>query len=195
MSIAIGDQVDFLFKKALGYPETNIVSALAAEKGYFSKPNIFTFQQMAQEFPQTRLSNSDFILTTSPTDITVSNVYRHKSYPYIVKYENLTLESAVSGSSNSFYSPYLKNLIPASITTDGFYSYIVKTNDLAFTITNDALYQYKQVIDPDSGVLFFFTYPSYSGASQVLTSQPPKVTFFRYEGLIGNVGIATLEEF
>jgi hypothetical protein len=195
MSIAIGDQVDFLFKKALGYPETNIVSALAAEKGYFSKPNIFTFQQMAQEFPQTRLSNSDFILTTSPTDITVSNVYRHKSYPYIVKYENLTLESAVSGSSNSFYSPYLKNLISPSLTDDGFYNYIIYTNDMANIITGDIAYVATHVLDADSGVLFFFTYPSYSGTATVNSAQPPKITFYRYQGLTGNVGIASLQEF
>lgn len=193
MAISLSDQVDYLFKKALGFPETNTSRPAAAERPYFSKPNVFTFQQMAQEFPKT--PPNDFVLTTLPTDITVSNVYKSTSYPYIYLYSNLTLQSAVSGSSNAFYSPYLKNLISPSLTETGFYNYIIRTNDLAFDITANGTYVATHVIDADSGVLYFFTYPSYSGNAQVLANQPPKVTFYRYEGLIGNVGIASIQEF
>jgi hypothetical protein len=101
----------------------------------------------------------------------------------------------VSGSSNAFYSPYLKNLISPSLTDNGFYNYTIRTNDLAFNITENSLYSATHVIDADSGVLYFFTYPSYSGAAEVKSSQPPKVTFYRYEGLVGNVGIASVQEF
>jgi hypothetical protein len=193
MAISVPDQVDYLFKKALGFPETNTSRPAAAERPYFSKPNIFTFQQMAQDFPTT--TPNDFILTTSPTDATVSNVYRSVAYPYIYKYEALTLQAAVSGSSNAFYSPYLKNFISPSLTETGFYNYIIQTNDLAFDITANGTYVASHVMDADSGVLYFFTYPSYSGSAQVLASQPPKVTFYRYQGLIGNVGIASIQEF
>jgi hypothetical protein len=193
MAISLSNQVDYLFKKALGFPETNTVRTPAGEAAYFSKPNVFTFQQLAQEFPKT--PPNDFVLTTSPTDAIVSNVYRSISYPYIYQYVSLTLQSAVSGSSNAFYSPYLKNLISPSLTDNGFYNYTIRTNDLAFNITENSLYSATHVIDADSGVLYFFTYPSYSGAAEVKSSQPPKVTFYRYEGLVGNVGIASVQEF
>ena len=192
MAISLSNQVDYLFKKALGFPETDTLRAPAGEAAYFSKPNVFTFQQLAQEFPNT--PPNDFILTTSPIGVTVSNVYKSRSYPYIIKYESLTVQS-VSGSSNAFYSPYLKNLISPSLTDNGFYNYIIRTNDLASNITANSFYSSTHVIDTDSGVLYFFTYPSYSGPSQVTSTQPPKITFYRYEGLIGNVGIASLQEF
>jgi hypothetical protein len=193
MSISLPDQVDYLFKKALGFPETNTTRPAAAERPYFSKPNVFTFQQMAQEFPKT--PPNDFVLTTSPTDVTVGGVYKSITYPYIYLYSNLTLGGEASGSSNAFYSPYLKNLISPSLTDSGFYNYIIRTNNLAFDITANGAYAASHVIDADSGVLYFFTYPSYSGAAEVKASQPPRVTFYRYEGLIGNVGIASVQEF
>jgi hypothetical protein len=193
MAINISNQVDYLFKKALGYPETNIVNVPAAEPGYFSKPNVFAFQQLAQEFPTVDLS--DLVLTTKPSDATVSNVYYSRSYPFIYKYENLTLQPAVSGSSNAFYSPYLKNLISPSLTPSGFYNYTIRTNDLANNITANGIYGPALIVDADSGVLYFFTYPSYSGSAQVLSTQPPKITFYRYQGLTGNVGIMSIQEF
>ena len=192
MSITVPDQVDYLFKKALGYPETNTLNPAAAEQGYFSKPNVFTFQQLAQELPNTR--PNDFILTTAPAGITVSNVYRSRSYPYIYMYSNLTLQAAVSGSSNAFYSPYLKNLISPSLSDTGLYGYKIFTNNLLNDITTDLIYKQTHVIDTDSGVLYFFTYPNFLN-DPVLENKPPKVTFYRYEGLTGNVGIASLQEF
>jgi hypothetical protein len=192
MSITIPDKVDYLFKKALGYPETNTLNPPAAEKAYFSKPNVFTFQQLAQELPSN--APNDFILTTAPAGITVSNIYRSRSYPYIYMYSNLTLQSAVSGSSNAFYSPYLKNLISPSLSDTGLYAYKIFTNNLVNDITDDPRYKPTHVIDTDSGVLYFFTYPSFA-TDPVLNDKPPKVTFYRYEGLTGNVGIASLQEF
>ena len=147
---------------------------------------------MAQEFPKT--VPSDFVSTTIPGDVAATNVYKSTSYPYIYKYENLQLTS-VSGSINAFYSPYLKNLISPTLTDTGAYNYIIKTNDLVYTITENADYVSTHIIDADSGVLYFFTYPSYSGAAAVTATQPPKITFYRYQGLIGNVGIATIQEF
>ena len=193
MSISLSNQVDYLFKKALGFPETSILSIPATEQAYFSKQSVFTFQQLAQEFPKT--PPSDFVLTTKPGDVTVSNVYKSISYPYIYKYENLTLQSAVVGSSNSFYSPYLKNLLSPSLTDSGTYNYVINTNDMTNIITANITYIATHVVDADSGVLYFFTYPSYSGTAAVTKDQPPKITFYRYQGLIGNVGIATLQEF
>lgn len=193
MAISLSNQVDYLFKKALGFPETNVTNPPAAERPYFSKQNVFTFQQLAQDFP--RIDLNDLVATTVPSDATVSNVYYSKSYPYIYKYENLTLQSAVSGSSNAFYSPYLKNLISPSLTQTGFYNYIIRTNDLAFDITANGAYVATHVVDADSGVVYFFTYPSYSGTAQVSSTQPPKITFYRYQGLTGNVGIMGIQEF
>jgi hypothetical protein len=193
MSISLSNQVDYLFKKALGFPETSILSIPATEQAYFSKQSVFTFQQLAQELPKT--PPSDFVLTTKPGDVTVSNVYKSISYPYIYKYENLTLKSAYVGSSNSFYSPYLKNLLSPSLTDNSTYNYIINTNDMTNIITANITYIATHIVDADSGVLYFFTYPSYSGTAAVTTDQPPKITFYRYQGLIGNVGIATIQEF
>jgi len=192
MSITIPEQVDYLFKKAIGYPETNTLNPAAAEQAYFSKPNVFTFQQLAQELPNNR--PIDFILTSSPPGITVSNVCKSISYPYIYMYCNLTLQPAASGSSNAFYSPYLKNLISPSLSDAGLYAYKIFTNNLVNEITTDPRYKPTHIIDTDSGVLYFFTYPSFP-TDPVLENKPPKVTFYRYEGLTGNVGIASLQEF
>lgn len=193
MSISLSNLTDYLYKKAIGVPETNTTRAPSAEQAYFSKQNVFSFQNLAQNFPATY--PNDFVETSIPGDVVVSNVFQSRSYPYIKKYVHLTTIPAYSGSSNSFYSPYLKNYISPSLSPNSEYNYSIFTNDTASNITTNGTYGPAHIMDSDSGVLTFFTYPSYGGPSAVTDVQPPKITFFRYEGLVGNVGIASIQEF
>ena len=193
MSISLSNLADYLYKKAIGVPETDTTRAPAAEQPYFAKQNVFSFQNLAQIFPATY--PDDFVETSIPSDVVAANVLQSRSYPYIKKYVHLTTIPAYSGSSNSFYSPYIKNYISPSLSPTGKYNYSIFTNDTASNITADGVYGPSHIMDSDSGVLTFFTYPSYGGPSAVNATQPPKITFFRYEGLVGNVGIASIQEF
>jgi hypothetical protein len=174
MSIPINALVDYLYKKALGAPETNPSTALNAEEAYSSVPRIFQSQNYAQYIPKP--APNDWIPVGS-------NIQWSAEYPYIYKYTLLTLSAAVSGNDAAFRHPLMINIIPKSY--DLTYAPIIYANNGTNNITAQPL-----ILDPDSGILIFI--PAYTAV--VNTASPPKVTFYSYVGLIGNPGIASLQE-
>ena len=182
MSIDIQYLVDYLYKKALGAPETNPITPtpIEAEAAYSSIPHIFQSQNYAQYIP-----------IPAPTDwITVeANIQRSAQYPYIYKYTLLTLQPAVSGNEAAFRHPLLINIIPKSYHLS--YAPIIYKNSTTATPTDsDKITAEPLILDPDSGILIFI--PAYTPV--VTSALPPKITFYSYTGLIGNPGIATLQE-
>ena len=192
MSISQANQVEYLFKKALGSPETLIGIAYTGEASIFSKQNNFLFQNYAQSVPTT--PPTDWANATIPNGITVSNVQYSSNYPYIYKYTYLTLTAVYVGLATAFNAPnqLLTNMIPASLSPTGAYTYNLYTNNLANDLSSGTAFG-TYIIDPDSGILTFFTTPSYTGAATIAASNPPKITFYRYQGLTGNPGIAALQ--
>jgi len=176
MSINTAYLVDYLYKKALGAPETNPITPtpLNAEEAYSSIPRIFQSQNYAQYIP-----------IPAPTDWTPigSNIQYSAQYPYIYKYTLLTLTAAVAGNEAAFRHPSLINIIPKSYHLS--YAPIIYANNGTNNITAQPL-----ILDPDSGILIFI--PAYTAV--VNTASPPKITFYSYTGLIGNPGIVSLQD-
>ena len=178
MAINPNSLVDYLFKKALGAPQTNPNTFISAEPDFSSTANIFQSQNYAQ-----------FIPKPAPTDwIPVgSNIQFSTQYPYIYKYTKLQLSNAVGGSSNAaFYHGSMKNIIPKSY--DFSYKPIIYNNNA--TASTDDITAQRLILDPDSGILIFIPLDTALASSTFL----PKVTFYSYTGLIGNPGIASLQD-
>jgi hypothetical protein len=171
MSIASNILLDYLYKKALGAPQTNANTDIEAELAYSSIPHIFQSQNYAQHIP---ISAPDDWIPSG------SNVQWSAQYPYIYKYTGLTLLSPINGNNTVFNHPSLINIIPRS--------YNQSYRPSLTTSTGDAITGIPLILDPDSGILLFTqAYPPVSIAS------PPKITFYSYVGLIGNPGIANLQ--
>jgi len=178
MSIATTSLVDYLYKKALGAPQTNPNTFINAEPDFSSTPNIFQSQNYAQYIPK-----------PAPTDWTPdgSNIQYSAQYPYIYKYTKLQLSNAVGGTNNAaFYHGSMKNIIPRSY--DLSYKPIIYNNNA--TAATDDITPQPLILDPDSGILIFIPLNTALASSTFL----PKVTFYSYTGLIGNPGIASLQE-
>ena len=187
MAISLSNQVDYLFKKALGAPDTvPSVLSYVQELTIFSKPSSYLSQIYAQSIP-----------TTPPSDFSISigtNIAASRSYPYIYKYTELMLSPTFNGASNSFISSNLVGMIPAAVNSK--YLYSILTHDKTSVISTNPTYANTIVIDSDTGILTFFTYPSlYTGNAAVTASQPPFVTFYRYVGLTGNPGISQVDNY
>ena len=180
MPIATDPLVDYLYKKALGAPETNPSTDINAEEAYSSVPRIFQSQNYAQYIP-----------IPAPTDwIPVgSNVQWSAQYPYIYKYTLLTLTAAVAGNEAAFRNPLMKNIIPPSYDLS-YKPTIYKNSTTATPVQSDNITAQPLILDPDSGILIFI--PAYTPV--VTSALPPKVTFYSYTGLIGNPGIASLQD-
>jgi len=180
MSIGTGPLVDYLYKKALGAPETNPSTDINAEEAYSSIPRIFQSQNYAQYIP-----------IPAPTDwIPVgSNIQYSAQYPYIYKYTLLTLTAAVAGNEAAFRHPSLTNIIPKSYNLS-YTPIIYKNSTTSPPLPTDNISALPLILDPDSGILIFI--PANTG--QVSTASPPKITFYSYKGLIGNPGIASLQD-
>lgn len=123
----------------------------------------------------------------------MSSRYYANSFPYICYYSNLLVSPIVNNKINyqntlysnfttTFAHPLLQNSIAG--TYDQTYYPIVNTNSGTQRIIPTDGYW---LIDSDTGVLMF--YDSNTTVPQVNASNPPRVSFFRYEGLFGEAGI------
>jgi hypothetical protein len=175
MSIDVNSLVDYLYKKALGAPQTDPNRNINVEPSFSSIPSIFQSQNYAQHIPK-----------PAPTDWIPanSNIQYSAQYPYIYKYTQLALCNAVDGSLNTaFRHPAMINIIPKSYDTS--YAPTICNASQLQNITDRPL-----ILDPDSGILLFIPRNTIIATSE----SPPKITFYSYTGLIGNPGIASLQE-
>ena len=202
-SIGTSNQLDYLFKKQLGLPDTVPISLSGTVSGelgaYSSIPNIFPRRIYGQYVPLTcptdfgPIGNSSYLSNMIPNDTTigmnVSNIYYSSNYPYIWKYEKLTI-NATPGNENSYYNSQFVNSIPTNYNS----SYLPElwTNNLGTDIMTVSA-KGAVILDSDSGVITFFYLPLVISGSAISSSAPPKVTFYRYVGLTGNPGIAGLQ--
>jgi hypothetical protein len=119
--------------------------------------------------------------------------YISKTYPYIVYYSNILLTSITNTAlkkSTSLYkskeSTYGHPLLINSISQYYDQSY---TQFLTFSNTNTSIANTDGfwLLDNDTGLVTF--YDSNSSGNQVSTSNPPRISFYRYEGLFGEANI------
>lgn len=128
---------------------------------------------------------SDPIPTSAPLNY-VTDISGATSGPITI-YKDITLNHVI-GDTNAFYHPLLINSIPFNYG-DGSYNYLLKTNTGIVIPFGAGDWD----IDNDSGVLRFYSSTLPFGIS---ATNPPNVSFFRYEGnfgqgLSGKIGTPT----
>ena len=124
-----------------------------------------------------------------------SKKYISSNYPYIAYYSNLLLTAYINTNINSLYKnlettymhPLLQNTIP--VTYDISYSVSLSSSNTGTLIPkripiNDGSW----LFDTDAGIITFNDYNA-SSDYQVSRSNPPRISFFRYEGLFGEANI------
>jgi hypothetical protein len=125
-----------------------------------------------------------------------SSKYINCNYPYICYYSNLLLTNVINESVATIYSnfntsyghPLLINAIPEFYDLT-YRPYLFYSNTGARIISRDGYW----LLDPDAGIVTF--YDSNTGGSQVNSNNPPRISFFRYEGLFGEANILSGQDF
>jgi hypothetical protein len=142
----------------------------------------------------TTFINSNYVYFGCNMNIdTMSSRYYANSFPYICYYSNLLLSPITNNKArypNTLYSnftttyahPLLQNSIAASYDTT-YYPIVYTNNGIQRIIPTDGYW----LLDNDTGILIF--YDSNTTVSQVNASNPPRISFFRYEGLFGEAGV------
>ena len=196
--------LNFLFKKSFGFPNAKPYNAYYADLPalFNSDKNVVNSKLYSQTVPDSSDTLSPYILDVSWTnpaylgDNTAGRRYISSNYPYVAYYSNIKMANAspATADSNTFYCGtslinFSKNMIPF---TFGAYNYQQKLydslgNELYFGDSNYGSW----IVDADSGVLTFYDRINQPGYI-VNRTNPPRITFWRYEGLTGNSGIVNV---
>lgn len=196
-SITDAEKVNYLFKKALGVPNTQIEGEYYSENPRPSRWTIYRNQMFQQEVPTTPPIDLEEVIIEGG-DPAILSKEKSIQYPYIVKYK-VRLEPSFVGSRNAYTSQYLNNAIYETLDPYGNYAYTLfatnngNTNDLFNVLKGNGQW----VADPDSGIVTFYSLennrmpPEYS----ITAENPPVMIFYRYEGVIGPNTFQTVEYF
>jgi hypothetical protein len=178
--------ITLLYKKYLDSPNTNILTTSTAQEPFInSSKNIYSQQNFAQLIP---LSNPNDFYTVETFESTTKQI--SSNYPYIAYYSTLSLSSATPFNRTSYTNLQFNKLILNTY----HYSYTptIWNNNKTINISESEDGKYIN-IDPDSGILSFYNIVT---SNIVSWSNPPVVSFYRYEGLIGNdTSMIKIQEF
>ena len=209
--------INYIFKKSFGFPNSRPYTVYYDEaKTTQSFPNIFLTNQYSQYVPSAPptdlIRDTTFIpyIPTVPGLDTGSEQQRWYSakYRYLAFYSTINtsmLYTADNPASYSFYtesngSILTQNAIPIfyGMTYSNFNNNTVYFNNMRVyeRMGNQELYfgtagNGSWLFDTDSGIVTFYDTPPYG----VGPTNTIKVTFWRYEGLMGNSGIANITEY
>ena len=233
-AINVNEAMNYLFKKAIGRPNTLPQGSLYGEipDSYNSFPFININKIYNQSIPQSNLPFNNYIL-----DPTFSNVnfkfpssaivvtndlqsqrYYSSNYPHIAYYSNLLLskvaddpgineEAYTSTETVSYGHPLLVNAIPITLVpytngAAGSYSMSGLTSNIGAQTVISPTNGY-WLVDTDSGILT--VYDQFRGLQlgPILDStgattgeyRLPRISFYRYEGLIGSTNVANTQDF
>jgi hypothetical protein len=145
-----------------------------------------------------------FYFNKNMNNDSLSSKYISKDYPYIAFYSNLLLTNIsirertqdIDGTIKSLYSnfdtTYVHSLLQQSISVnyDGSYAYSLYQSNGIEQIYPDNGYS---LVDTDVGSINF--YDRITSGQQISSSNPPRISFFRYEGLFGEANILSSQEF
>ncbi len=183
------DIVTTLFKKSQGVVNTKTSASIAVEYPANALPFTFANQIATQPVPTTGVpsttlidgggQNSQSFTQTSFGGIGTRNVW--KDYCYIAYYSKVVLSSVPQNPGQSFYffsraNNILTHIIPPRMVESGNnYGIIVekKTGPTIWEVIPPANY----ILDRDAGILTI-----YEANSVVNGTNPPRISFWRYEG-------------
>jgi hypothetical protein len=166
-----------------------------------------------------KFQTNDFIVTPDRN----AKRYYSSNYPYIVYYSNVLLTNVADYSIPTIYGnifqtvafshPLLVNSIPVTAVPynngqPGAYSVTLLTSNIANQSNISKLDGY-WLVDTDSGVLTLYDSNTtfklgiqYDNQNQVITTDDgspvynlPRISFYRYEGLIGSTDVASTQDF
>jgi hypothetical protein len=198
--------LNYLFKKSFGFPNANPYNDYNndAPASYNSEKNLTNNNIYGQFIPFASSSLYPLIQDASwsnpgyPDDNTTGVKYISSNYPYIAYYSNVKMTQA-GIDSNSFFcgdgnnpigTNFSKNSIPYTFG-DFTYKPILYYSDgvRVFNFGNSNYGSW--LLDADSGVLTFYDRINLAQYA-VSALNPPRITFWRYEGLTGNSGIVNV---
>jgi hypothetical protein len=181
--ITDSDKLTLLYKKYLGIPNANTALNEIVEYNDNATQMVYPINVIAQIIPQSNIpSTADVYANITDNNFTQvpygggsRNIWN--SYPYLVYYAKIILNSMPQNPGRSFYfnsKQYniLKNIISPQINNN--YGILVeKKVDSLWVILVPSTY----VLDRDAGVLTI-----YEENSEVNGTNPPRISFWRYEG-------------
>jgi len=201
----------FLLKKSLGYPNSRPRGPLISElaNNYNSFPFLTISKQYNQEIPAS--NPNDYILDTSWSNFgyrsvyipfrsdTISKRYYSSNYPFIAMYSNLVLTRLIAEAppftqfgygetSPSYGHTLLVNAIPITFDPRKTYAWSLFDSNGVLINPVDGFW----LCDTDAGVITF--YDSNTSVAQVSSTNLPRFTFYRYEGLIGTTNVASTQD-
>jgi len=206
--------LNFLFKKSLGIPNTRPHGDFTSELyTWNSILNVDNKTLYSQKIPYDasdigRLIQVPFSNIGYPNDFltsfidSLSSKYISSNYPYIALYSNVLMVPTDNGNSNTFFcgntnnqsfinnTSFSKNAIPYYYGDGLIYNHIVYLCNGIFPLSPlNAQDGGSWILDTDSGVITFYDTVT-NGI--IDNSNPPRITFWRYEGLTGNSGIVNV---
>jgi hypothetical protein len=186
ISAGQGDRykIDTLFKKLLGYANTNV--PVGSEYPEDATSRVAAKYVQTQTIPDEAPKSLGTAVTPSGE---IYKVYTptgiYAQYSYIKKYEDVDLSSSQTAPNGAFVCnindangvSLLKNVIPMNYGKGG-YTITVKVGTNTVNANN-------YILDRDAGIITIY------GFSQVSSTNLPKITFWRYEGTYGFDNIAS----
>jgi len=194
--------LNYLFKKSFGFPNTNPYNNYNNDRPslFNSEKNMPNNNIYGQFIPFASSSLYPLIQDTSwknpgyLLDDTTGVKYISSNYPYIAYYSNVKMTRA-GITSNSFFcgtfeNNFSKNSIPYTFGDLTFSPKLYNSTGSQLFIFGNSNYG-SWLLDADSGVLTFYDRINLSQFAVSLLN-PPRITFWRYEGLTGNSGIVNV---
>lgn len=175
--------LNYLFKKSFGIPNT---------RQYITYANELYSYNSTQNLLNTNIY-SQFIPYNAPSDLNQDSILNYKytsqSFPYIAYYSNVIMNSINNTSFNVIHNSILisNKCIPYFFGDPETTSYkIIVTTNTNTELFFGSIPHGSWIMDTDSGVLTFYDDVS---IDIVNSAYPPRISYWRYEGLTGNANI------
>jgi hypothetical protein len=203
--------LNYLFKKSFGIPNAQVYKDYANDfsGSYNSTQSIKNNYIFSQQIPNTK-DLSDLILINNWLNLghqtsgeVPNNTYGYKyissNYPYLAYYSNVLMKTTNAPSpSLSFIVGDPPNNVTSKNMIPYFYGDGISYNIQLYNYsgTNTIIFGDQPsgswIMDTDSGILTFYDDVQSSTGFIVNADNPPRITFWRYEGLTGNSGIVNV---
>lgn len=180
---SLEEKIDILFKSSYSLSSTGTDKEYYQEDFTNSKKKfILPSQIWSDDIPDTApaMQYTDAAAITGGTN-PIPGVTNPVDYSHVKRYLTKEMKN-VGYAENAFILSELKNSIPFTHDSGGTYKGILYRNDgvteIPFGYSGGSWF-----IDHSTGILTFHDFDQVSG--YVNTANPPKITFFRYEGTYG----------